>query len=261
MRVDQSSNEMSGQSLIQRNQRLSSTDKRTEEQGSWVMTYMDLVTLLLTLFIFLALNAGDGTAGRSAEELRPETGKEIVLSEESLPEPQDVDSLMDGSGLSVLSEKSSFSRQDEFTILEKQLIKQFYLSGVSEGVEIQASDGGLQVDLSAQVLFKSGEAYFNVLATDVIQPLVEMFLSSDHYITIEGHTDNVPISNSQFPSNWELSSSRASHLVRYMISEGIESDRLRAIGYADTRPIDSNVTAEGRARNRRVTFQIRGEAP
>jgi chemotaxis protein MotB len=73
---------------------------------------------------------------------------------------------------------------------------------------------------------------------------------------VEGHTDSIPISTEKFPSNWELSTTRASSIVRYFIAKSINPDRLKASGYADTKPIASNATPEGRAQNRRVEIVI-----
>ncbi|HPP47832.1 MAG TPA: OmpA family protein, partial [Accumulibacter sp.] len=80
-------------------------------------------------------------------------------------------------------------------------------------------------------------------------------------VTIEGHTDNVPISNAQFPSNWELSAVRATTVLRLFADAGVAPERLTAIGYADTRPVEANTLVEGRARNRRVTILIEANLP
>ena len=77
-----------------------------------------------------------------------------------------------------------------------------------------------------------------------------------HPIVVEGHTDNVPISSAQFPSNWELSTARATTVVRFLISRGLDRNRLSASGYADLHPIASNATAAGRELNRRVEIVL-----
>jgi chemotaxis protein MotB len=75
-------------------------------------------------------------------------------------------------------------------------------------------------------------------------------------LSVEGHTDNVPIHNPRFPSNWELSTARATAVTRALMTQGIAATRLRAIGYADTRPRDDNDTGVGRDRNRRVSLVL-----
>ncbi|EWG98544.1 hypothetical protein Q427_29990 [Halomonas sp. BC04] len=78
-------------------------------------------------------------------------------------------------------------------------------------------------------------------------------------VSVEGHTDSIPIATARFPSNWELSSARAIAVLRYLAELGIDIERLRAVGYAETRPLESNDSAEGRAMNRRVELLLKQE--
>ena len=84
-----------------------------------------------------------------------------------------------------------------------------------------------------------------------------MNVDQTHPISVEGNTDNVPIHSSEFPSNWQLSTARASTVVQFLIAHGVSSSRLTASGNAEQRPVDSNATAAGRARNRRVEIVMR----
>ena len=84
---------------------------------------------------------------------------------------------------------------------------------------------------------------------------------SDFPVVVEGHTDNLPISNPQFPSNWELSGARASSVVRLFIETGVDPRRLTATGYADQRPVADNASPDGRQRNRRVAITIESQNP
>jgi len=94
-----------------------------------------------------------------------------------------------------------------------------------------------------------------------MQSIAEVLVPAEFPVTIEGHTDNVPIRNAQFPSNWELSAVRATTVLRLFADAGIAAERLTAIGYADTRPVEPNLLADGRARNRRVTILIDSAIP
>jgi chemotaxis protein MotB len=94
-----------------------------------------------------------------------------------------------------------------------------------------------------------------------MQAVAEVLAATDFPITIEGHTDNVPINTVQFPSNWELSAVRATTVLRLFADAGVNAERLTAIGYGETRPVEPNVLAEGRARNRRVTIMIDSAIP
>ena len=131
---------------------------------------------------------------------------------------------------------------------------------VKEGqVRVTESARGIAVEINASVLFKSAQAVLEPNSVRALAAVAQVLSRTDNAIEIEGHTDREPISTSQFPSNWELSGARASSVVRLFIDAGVAPQRLVASGYADTRPVDSNNTPEGRARNRRVTVMIHAD--
>ena len=121
------------------------------------------------------------------------------------------------------------------------------------------NDGSISFRISSEILFGSGQAELENTGLDVIDRLVPTLAASPHRIIVEGHTDNLPIQTERFPSNWELSASRASSVVRYLQLAGIEATRLSATGYADTRPIADNGSEHGRASNRRVELVMQTE--
>lgn len=127
---------------------------------------------------------------------------------------------------------------------------------VIDGVEVSRVKGGINLRIQDHLLFGSGAAALTGEGQEVTQRLVEILQSYPGTISVEGHTDSVPIDTPRFPSNWELSSSRATAILRYLIDAGIDVSRLRAVGYAATRPLESNDTAEGRSANRRVEIII-----
>ena len=114
----------------------------------------------------------------------------------------------------------------------------------------------VNLEIDSNVLFARGSAELQSSSYEILGKLVEALNENQYQISIEGHTDNVPIVSSKYPSNWELSSARATNVTRYLISQGIDAKRLRAIGYAHMRPRKNNHTAVGRAENRRVSFVI-----
>ncbi len=132
------------------------------------------------------------------------------------------------------------------------------LGPVAQEGQITVSDGaqGITVEINASVLFAAGEATLNSGALPALRAVAGVLADASFPITVEGHTDNVPIATFRFPSNWELSSARASSVVRLFVEAGIEASRLTAAGYADQRPIADNTDEAGRARNRRVTLYI-----
>ena len=119
------------------------------------------------------------------------------------------------------------------------------MSQVSEDVHLEVSD---------KILFAEGSAQLKREGQRLLNELAQVLLQHRGVISVEGHTDNRPISSIQFPSNWELSSGRATTVTRHLIDRGLDPIKLRAVGYADTRPLDSNTTSKGRMRNRRVSL-------
>ena len=112
--------------------------------------------------------------------------------------------------------------------------------------------------LTDDLLFASGQATLESKASGLLGEIAQLLnLDQTHPISVEGNTDNIPIHSAQFPSNWELSTARASTVVRFLISHGVGASRLTASGNAEERPYDSNATAVGRARNRRVEIVMR----
>jgi outer membrane protein OmpA-like peptidoglycan-associated protein len=110
--------------------------------------------------------------------------------------------------------------------------------------------------------FESGSAQMKSSSLAAFDRIADMLRLRDYRLQIEGHTDNAPIHNSEFPSNWELSTSRATEIVRLLIvRDGFSPDRLSAAGYAEYHPVATNRTAEGRGMNRRVDIVILGHAP
>jgi len=133
----------------------------------------------------------------------------------------------------------------------------------SSEVEVSAGYQSINIELSDKVLFPLGEAQLLEEGRFFLNEIAAIMATNDYFTSVEGHTDNTPIATPTFPSNWELSSSRATSVARYLIDQGVASNRLRAIGYADTQPKVENNSSENRARNRRVsiTFHYDRDAP
>ena len=128
-------------------------------------------------------------------------------------------------------------------------------------VRVTQSSLGITVEINASVLFSPGQAKLADNSSLTLQAVAHVIKGHEHEIHVEGHTDNLPIQTENFPSNWELSSARASSVIRLFIENGVEAHRLTAIGYGENRPIETNETPEGRKRNRRVTVMILSTDP
>lgn len=137
----------------------------------------------------------------------------------------------------------------------RRLVDQLEDEVASGQVEIERLQGQIKVRASEDVLFDSGSADLQPGGRAVLAKLAAGIRGlQDQRIRVEGHTDSVPIQTERFPSNWELSSARATRVVRFLEEQGIEPARLEAVGLADTKPLASNDTLAGRARNRRITI-------
>lgn len=206
-------------------------DSTYEDDNAWVFTYIDMLTLILTLFVvMLAYAKTDAEAYRElSEAVSQEMGR--VVQPEAAP----------------VSAEQALAEQLSRTILQQ---------GLGENVELLTHAGSIELRLKESILFATGRADLRPEGRGLLDSLVSLLRQDGHAIAVEGHTDNVPIANEMFPSNWELSAARATTVVRHLISQGVTAERLRAIGYADTRPLADNASATGRAENRRVSIVI-----
>jgi chemotaxis protein MotB len=123
-------------------------------------------------------------------------------------------------------------------------------------IEVRRDKRWIEVEIKSSILFDSGNAELSAQSTPVLRQLAETLQPLRNIIHVEGFTDNVPINNFDYRSNWELSAARAASVVHLFSRLGIDPQRMAAIGYGEFRPVDSNATAEGRARNRRVVLVI-----
>ena len=117
---------------------------------------------------------------------------------------------------------------------------------------------GITIIINDSLLFKSGQAQIDPNFDMDLRQISDVLKKYPNMIQVEGHTDNNKINSGLYPSNWELSSARASSVVRALIANGVQESQLTAICYAANQPIESNNTEEGRYRNRRVTIKILG---
>jgi chemotaxis protein MotB len=187
------------------------------EEDGWLLTYLDVITLLLVMMLVMLAFAGPGKQGVPTPE--------EVISAVDKPEPEPEPDLMAG----------------------------LALDGLGKNIEVIVNKGTVSFRIGSEVLFNSAEANLSGPGLGVMSRLVPTLDKAAGYnIVVEGHTDNVPIQTERFPSNWELSTNRAASVVRYLQSQGIDAARMRATGYADTRPIASNDTPQGKAANRHV---------
>src|SRR5947209_7066416 len=180
----------------------------------------------------------------------------IVPLTPNVPKPGDISR----SDLSKITRAAAAAKQEQsnFQHLKQQLDAFLRGHGLAGRVQTQISRRGLVVRvLTDKLLFDSGQADLKPGAQPLLNEIASLLnVDQQHPIDVEGHTDSVPIATSQYPSNWELSTARATTVVRYLIHEGVGRQRIAASGYADLHPISSNHTDAGRARNRRVEIVL-----
>jgi chemotaxis protein MotB len=127
-------------------------------------------------------------------------------------------------------------------------------------VSVKRNDYWIALEMNSELLFLSGEATLSKKAQPVLKKIAEVINPLPNAINVEGHTDNIPIGTLKFPSNWELSSARATSVVQEFVKEGINPTRLSAIGYGEFHPIGDNKIEEGRFKNRRVILVLMSQA-
>ncbi|ACE85558.1 flagellar motor protein MotD [Cellvibrio japonicus] len=123
-------------------------------------------------------------------------------------------------------------------------------------IQVSSNELWLQIELKDSILFASGNADPSAQAMVIFDEISRILKNYSNPIQVEGFTDNVPINSARYPTNWELSSARASAIVKILASKGIAPERLAAVGYGEFQPVASNATPEGRAQNRRVAIMV-----
>lgn len=137
-----------------------------------------------------------------------------------------------------------------------KLLETLRHSELADRIDIQTRTDSVRLDIADSILFAPARTRLTDSGLALLRDLAKTLKTLPWSLSVEGHTDNIPIRTARFPSNWELSTARATMVARELIRHGVRPDRIRAIGYADTKPRDSNDTPEGRNRNRRVTFVL-----
>ena len=230
-----------------------------ENLERWLVSYADFMTLLFaTCVVLYSWAQSDVNSFKGIEEaLRKAFSQSIFNSESSIMEGQD--SILEGyQGAMNPLMLEYMSQKYEQTSYED--IKDEIEKLKEDGVSAEIDDRGLVIRLNSHAIqFAPGGADLSQKSYEVLNAVAKIIKDkfSIHYIQVEGHTDSDPISNPKYPSNWELSSARASRVVRYLInSQGFNPKLFIATGLADTIPVAPNTTAQNKAKNRRVEIII-----
>jgi chemotaxis protein MotB len=248
--------------------------KKHHEEGHvnherWLVSYADMITLLMVLFV--VLYAMGQTDKSKLDALRSSLQRAFAVEVLLGAEPSN---LKGASGASMIPSvipqsiaqevmamtgAADVNPQMASTLYEvrEALLQVPVPSETSGRVEVGASREGIVISLNGNLLFDSGKSDLKPRGMILLDTLAERLRTMPNEIRVEGHTDNIPIATPLYPSNWELSSARATTVGRYLAEHSeIAPNRLIAAGYGEYRPVAPNDTREGRARNRRVDLVV-----
>jgi chemotaxis protein MotB len=241
--------------------------KREEEHDNherWLVSYADFITLLFAFFVVMyalsTVNEGkyrilSDSMVSAFRNVQINTVSQVPVVLQTIPVPQKQNS-------TVRAQDAVKQKQrDKMRNVAKDIMSVMAPLIEQGKVRVIETSRGVTIEINDSILFSPGQALLQAPLVKAMGAIADVLAPTDFPITIEGHTDNVPIKTLQFPSNWELSAVRATTVLRLFADSGVAAERLTAIGYADTRPVEPNILADGRARNRRVTILIDSAVP
>lgn len=220
--------------------------------GAWLTTYGDMVTLLLTFFVVLfAMSTIDAQKFQAMM-----TGLQL-----SFGVITGGNTIQDGIGINgatILPESgSTITSVTQIQNLYSELQTFLEEEGLEGSAMAVLEERGVIIRFKDRILFETGQAQITSEGTTVVDKIGKFIAKIPNHIRVEGHTDNVPISNFRYPSNWELSTARATSVIQYLLAKSeVDPDRLSAAGYGEYRPIASNDTPLNRGQNRRVDIVL-----
>lgn len=207
-------------------------DEREVSSFHWMTTYGDLMTLLLTFFVLYYASFSE---------------VEEKLSEKLMIEVNE-------------AQLQLIECNKELTAMQTNLKRFLKQNSLENDIKLELKSNKLTIVTKSSISFETGKAELKPNIYLILDAIGNLVVNEDNRIRVEGHSDNVPIAingSSNFPSNWELSSARASSIIRYFIENfGINPERMEALGYGEYKPIFPNNTAENRSKNRRVEISI-----
>lgn len=248
-----------------------------ENHDRWLVSYADFITLLFAFFVVMysisSVNEGkykvlsetlSTVFGESAPADAVSVRKpieEVIIQQAQHPVPpsgepavieEPIQEQLKQQALQALQKAVSQQRvYDELAISLQDWVNR-------DLVDIRMNGDRIEVNMKARLLFSSGDARLSSGAMGALRQVARSLVNIPNPIQVEGFTDNVPISNRVYQSNWELSAARAASVVQFMSTQGVAPDRLAAVGRGEYQPIADNDTEKGRAANRRVTLMILG---
>ena len=266
-----------------RNRRNFDQQGDSDNHDRWLVSYADFITLLFAFFVVMyaisSVNEGkyrvlSGSLVSAFKRNAPDSKQPTEIISSSIEIEPELESELElepetNPALIEIEEAPTVNEQEIERVVRQQEMRgmasdimHVLAPLVEDGrVSVTQSVQGIAIEINASVLFSPGQALLAESSTQTLRAVAVVVQGHEHEIHVEGHTDNMPIHTIHFPSNWELSTARASSVVRLFIENGVDPRRLTALGYGENRQVASNETPEGRTRNRRVTIMIMSNEP
>ncbi len=242
--------------------------KKQEEHVNlerWLVSYADFITLLFAFFVVMYAIS---SVNEGKYRILSDTLNEVFQSRPTSNTPIEFDNALEN--LPTITDEPDFIdipvpenvknltniETPELDILSEEIAQAVQPLIDDDTINIKKTDYWLEIEIKSGILFGSGNAQLSEDAEDILSSIADQVSKYPNNIQIEGFTDDKPIKTSAFPSNWELSSSRAASVVRLFEQEGIDPRRMQAIGYGQYKPIADNNSAIGRNKNRRINLVI-----
>ncbi len=255
-------------------------------QERWLVSYADFITLLFAFFVVMysisqvnqskyrvlsetfvqAFNQPNDSKANPMPQEQTNPSNDVIApvnmgktATEDSTQPQQVVIVTDTAKPEMNAQSNttaSTPTSDELTQISDLVNEKFSQLINDQMIKVSSNELWLQIELNDSILFPSGGVDPSAQARAIFDEISEILKNYTNPIQVEGFTDNVPISNSRYPTNWELSSARATEIVKYLAGRGVAPERLAAVGYGEFQPVAPNDTEAGRAQNRRVAIMV-----
>jgi chemotaxis protein MotB len=229
-----------------------------ENHERWLVSYADFITLLFAFFVVMysISSVNEGKFRTVSESIKAALNPIVSPPSTALP-------FTVGQNRALTVNPTIENAKEPAVRRLRQIMRSLKNETHFEIIQLrELTNGDIVLTLPDTVLFHSGDSALRPEARPFIQAISEVLMELDRHVRVEGHTDNVPIATVKFPSNWELSATRAVTVVRTLSEQyGVQPNHLTAVGHADSRPLTDNLTPENRAKNRRVEIVVQERRP
>lgn len=227
------------------------SQEKGPDNGRWLLTYSDLITLLMIFFVVMYASSNVDSAKYKAisESLNVvfTGGGNSTVGTDQRPNISKDTSPID----------STIVEENKMKEIKKQVDTYLKENFISDNVKTNIDKRGLVISLNNTLFFDTGKAEIKLESNEKLIEIGKMLNKINNYVRVEGHTDNIPIKNDRFKSNWQLSCERAANVTMLLIEKsGVSPEKVSAVGYGECRPIGDNKLESGRAKNRRVDIVI-----